>query len=105
VNVATAALEGLEASVILRGSAKIENGSANVTFPIVFRVLVGHGPITAQVTPTSDGAPLFVAAKTPDHILVRPLTGTSLSEGETFDYFVQATRAASEDFDPLASTT
>jgi len=96
VDVATAALEGNEATVFLRGSAHLENGTARIAFPIEFRVLVGQGPLTVQVTPTSAGAPLFVSEKGPDHITVSALGIAPLDE--TFDYFVQATRAASEDF-------
>lgn len=96
VEVATAALEGNEATVFLRGSATLTNGAATVAFPIEFRVLVGQGPITAQVTPTSAGGPIYVSQKSGDSIQVRAFASTS--EPQTFDYFVQATRAASEDF-------
>ena len=93
--IATAALEGNEAVVFLRGSAQLVNGVANVTFPATFKVLVA-GNVTAQVTPTSRGAGLFVSEKGNDRIRVETLDGSA--SNQTFDYFVQATRAASEDF-------
>src|SRR5438552_8925706 len=38
--IATAALEGNEASIFLRGSAKLVNGTARIDFPAPFKVLV-----------------------------------------------------------------
>ncbi|MCA1814486.1 MAG: hypothetical protein LC624_11150, partial [Halobacteriales archaeon] len=99
VLLATAATEGNEATVFLRGSAHLVSGTATVSFPPVFRALIGSGPITAQVTPTSRGSPLFVSEKAPDHITVEALLQAPADQ--TFDYFVQATRGASEDFQPV----
>src|SRR5207244_11951663 len=93
--IATAALEGNEASVFLRGSGKLVNGTARIDFPAPFKVLVA-GNVTAQVTPTSRGQALMVSEKANDHIVVETVTGAT--SDQTFDYFVQATRAASEDF-------
>ena len=98
--IATAAIEGNEAAVFLRGSAALVNGTATITFPAPFKVLVS-GNVTAQVTATSRGVGLFVSEKTKDHIRVETLDGST--GAQTFDYFVQATRAASEDFQTVRS--
>ena len=93
--IATAALEGNEAGVFLRGSGKLVNGTARIDFPATFKVLVA-GNVTAQVPPTSRGQALMVSEKASDHIVIETVTGAA--SDQTFDYFIQATRAASEDF-------
>jgi hypothetical protein len=97
-HVITAATEGNEATVFFRGSGRLTNGAANITFPEPFRVLVGNGPITAQVSLTSLGGALYVAEKTPAYMVVR---STVLPSEATFDFFIQASRAGSEGFQTL----
>lgn len=98
LQIATAALEGTEATVFYRGSAALVDGVATVAFPVPFKFLVS-GEITAQVTPTSRGPGLFVSQKALDHITVETLDGSP--SDQTFDFFVQATHAGSEAFEAL----
>lgn len=98
VFVQTAALEGAEVAVFARGSSRLVNGTANVTLPSAFSALVGRGPLTAQVSLTSDGPTIYVAQKSAGEIVVRA-TGGAESDA-TFDWFVQATRKGGEDFRP-----
>lgn len=102
----TAALEGLAPAVSVRGSAQLTNGTANVSFPPEFVVLLGAGPITAQVTLTSKAAGLWVSEKRADHITVESVrlgdaNATAEDLAATFDYFVQAPRRGSEGFQSL----
>jgi hypothetical protein len=92
----TAAIEGLESAVFIRGSSKLQNGTATIQFPPAFTKLIGEGPITAQVTLTSVGPGLYVSEKAKDHIKVQTTTGEASSA--TFDLFVQATRAGGENY-------
>lgn len=92
----TAALEGNEQGIYLRGSATLANGTVTIGFPEAFTAVVGNGTITAQVTLTSPGPTLYVSEKTRDHITVAavtPFDGTV-----TLDWFVQAPRAGGEAF-------
>lgn len=98
ITVTTAATEGIEATVFARGSARLENGSASVPMPPAFIALVGNGPITAQVTATSDGPALFVPVKEARGIVV--VASGGVAADTSFDWFVQATRKGSEDFAP-----
>lgn len=93
----TAALEGAELAVFARGSGKLVNGSALVALPLAFSVVAAPGLITAQVTLTARGAPLFVAEKAADRLVVESVDGAG---DASFDWFVQAPRKSTITFTP-----
>lgn len=98
VTVSTAATEGAEVTVFARGSAQLENGSAIIRFPAVFRAILGEGPLTAQATLTALGPALAVTEKSRDHIRVQSADGRP--SNATFDWFVQGVRLGGEDYQP-----
>lgn len=97
VSIGTAALEGNEVTVFVRGSGQLTNGSATIMLPGAFTQLARADHVTAQVTLTTDGPTLYVAERATDHITVRAASGAPASDA-TFDWFVQAPRRGSEGF-------
>ncbi|HVL86951.1 MAG TPA: hypothetical protein VM681_02935 [Candidatus Thermoplasmatota archaeon] len=99
IELRTAATEGIEATVFVRGSHRLANGTANITFPEAIQLLVSNAPsafYTCIVTLTSPGPALYVSSKGPDHCTVRTADGSNAEP--TFDFFYQATRRGTEDF-------
>jgi hypothetical protein len=65
----TAALEGNEAAVYLRGTARLTNGTARISFPDEYKALLAEdGFMTVHVTLTSKGPGLWVSLKTTEGI-------------------------------------
>ena len=94
VTISTAATEATEVTVFARGSARLVNGTATITFPPAFVALVGNGTLTAQVTLTSPAPSIWVAQKSKERLVVEGVAGTSA----TFDWLVHAPRKGGEAF-------
>lgn len=94
--VGTAAAQGVEDLVLLRGSAQLVNGAVTVRFPAIYSALIDGTGVTAQVTPTSRGDSLVVTERAFDHIKVETMSGAATNQ--TFDYFIQASRASDTPF-------
>ncbi len=92
-----ACVEGPEAAAYLRGTAKLKNGRAIVTFPEHFRSIANSEGMTVQLTPRSvDTYGLAVLASSADGIEVGELKrGTGNFE---FDWEVKAVRKGHENF-------
>ena len=92
-----ACIEGREAAMYVRGTARLENGKATITFPEDFSLMaVGEG-MTASLTPgdaLSKG--LAVVRKTTLGIEVQELSGGN--GNYTFDWEVKAVRKGYERF-------
>jgi hypothetical protein len=90
-------LEGPEAGMYVRGTARVEGGRAVVKLPEHFAALARPGTLTVQLTPGSaETYGLAVVEKTPQQIAVRELgRGTG---DFSFDYVVFAERA---DLEPV----
>jgi len=92
-----ACVEGPEAAAYLRGTAKLKNGRAIVSFPEHFRSIANSEGMTVQLTPRSvDTYGLAVLASSADGIEVGELRrGTGNFE---FDWEVKAVRKGHENF-------
>lgn len=92
-----ASVEGPEAAAYLRGTAKLKNGRAIVSFPEHFRSIANSEAMTVQLTPRSvDTYGLAVLASSVDGIEVGELKrGTGNFE---FDWEVKAVRKGHENF-------
>ncbi|MDX9892801.1 MAG: hypothetical protein RB292_00100 [Patescibacteria group bacterium] len=88
------ALEGGESGTYVRGSAQLVNGEAVVNLPEHFSLVTSEQGLTAQVTPTSDVAGLYVANKSPRQIVVREANGGK--SNATFDYLINGVRKGFE---------
>ncbi len=86
-----ASIEGPEAALYLRGTAKLAGGRATITFPDHFRNLAAAAGMTVQLTPlSSDSKGLAVVRKGLDGVEVRELhNGAGDYE---FDWRVEAAR-------------
>ena len=84
-------LEGPEAGIYVRGSARLAGGRAEVELPEHFALLAGREGLTVQLTPLEECNGLWVAEKSPERIVVRELMcGTGDAR---FDYSVHAIRS------------
>ncbi len=97
-----AGVEGPEAAVYVRGTARLMNGSAAVTFPEHFQAASAARDLTVLLTPLNAASKgLAVAAKSASGIEVRELRqGAGNYE---FDWEVKAIRKGHEDFLALRS--
>ncbi len=96
-------LEGPEAGIYVRGTAKLEDGYAVVELPDHFS-LVASGEITAQVTAKIDNGRftvLNVEEVTADHLTVRGVYLNGKPSNAEFDYVVYAERAGYENYEPV----
>jgi len=89
-------LEGPEASVFTRGSARLDNGVAHVSLDETF-AWVAHPDLglTASLTPRGGWADLFVESLTPGELVVRAAPGTPLDAA--FDYLILGLRVGYEE--------
>jgi hypothetical protein len=92
-------LEGNESGTYFRGSARLQNGVAELSIPEEWRLATDVTGITVQVTPTSGPASLWVAVKTRDRIVVRGQPDC------TFDYFVNGVRRGFTAHDAIVPNT
>ncbi len=92
-----ACIEGPEAAAYLRGTARLENGRASVSFPDHFQAVATAEGMTVQLTPLSaECKGLAVTEKTLEGIEVQELwNGTGSYD---FDYLVMAVRQGYEDY-------
>jgi len=90
-------LEGPEAAVFARGTARLINGEANIKLPDHFSLVANDQGLTVHLTPLSAASEgLAVVSKSTAAIGVRELrNGTGTYE---FDYIVHAVRKGYEDF-------
>jgi hypothetical protein len=87
-----ASLEGPEAGIYVRGTARLVNGRAEVPLPEHFAAVAREGTVTVQLTPHSANTlGLAVVSKAASAIAVAELRGGRGNFG--FDYLVQAERA------------
>ena len=99
-----ASLEGPEAGVYARGSARLVAGAAEVELPPSFALVADPATVTVQLTPGSaETYGLGVTAKSSRRISVRELAGGT--GGFSFDYMVTAARLDVEPFDPIRRRT
>ncbi|MBI4581755.1 MAG: hypothetical protein HY718_18810 [Planctomycetes bacterium] len=101
--IAYVCLEGGESGVYVRGSGRLEGGSATVILPEHFALVTADEGITAQVTPQGDCRGLFVAEKGSSRIVVRESQGGA--SNVTFDYLVMGVRRGFEDHQPIQNNT
>jgi hypothetical protein len=95
-----ASLEGPEAGIYARGSAKLTNGRVEVSLPAHFTAVAKPMSITVQVTPNSAKTyGLAVVEKSPKGFVVQELAD---GRGDfTFDYVVYAARGDIPEFKPI----
>ncbi len=100
-----ASLEGPEAAVYLRGTARLEKGRAEIEFPEAFKlVLASPETMTVQLTPRSEKSRGLAAVE-------RSATGFRVRElgrrtrSYDFDWEVKAVRRGFENFQPIRSKT
>ncbi|RMG43698.1 MAG: hypothetical protein D6718_11530, partial [Acidobacteria bacterium] len=90
------ALEGPEAATFVRGSGRLSGGVARIaldeTFALVTNPDIG---LTAQVTPRSPGAVLYVDSVTTKELVVRAVDG--FDPNAAFDYIVHGLRIGFEE--------
>jgi hypothetical protein len=96
--------EGPEHAVFLRGTAKLNQGSAVIELPEHFRVVAAREGLQVQVTPHSaDTFGLAVVERGRERIAVKELRD---GRGNfTFDYFITAVRAGFEGHEPVTANT
>lgn len=97
-------MEGPEAAVFARGTARLENGRAAIELPEDFRAVAGRDDIAVQLTPrslASKGLAAYQVSK--ERILVGELMDGQGSY--EFDYFVTAKRAGFEAHQPVVDNT
>jgi hypothetical protein len=99
-SIAYATLEGGENGTYWRGTARLNNGSAQVILPDHFRKVTSpDGPVTVTVSPLGECNGLMVAAKSNESITVKELMqGKSNVE---FDFIVMGKRRGYEDYNPI----
>jgi hypothetical protein len=90
-------IEGPEAAAYLRGTARLENGRASISFPDHFQAVATAEGMTVQLTPRSaESEGLAVTEQSVEGIEVRELrNGTGSYE---FHYTVMAVRKGFEDY-------
>lgn len=89
------AMEGPEAGIYVRGTAKLTDGRAKIAFPDYFSVVASNsGPVTAQVTPRGECNGLYIFRSSNKELEVREMGGGK--SAVEFDYFVQAVRSGYE---------
>jgi hypothetical protein len=94
------ALEGGEAGTYVRGSAKLENGAAEITLPEDFYLVTNENGVTVQVTPTeSVRGMLFVAEKSNKKVVVK--SSNPADKAVSFDYVVNGVRKGFENHKPI----
>jgi hypothetical protein len=92
-----ACIEGREAAIYVRGTAKLENGRATITFPEDFNLMALAEGMTAMTTPNSmDSKGLAVFNKTTTGFEVGELSGGT--GNYSFDWEVKAVRKGYENF-------
>ena len=92
-----ASLEGPEAAAYIRGTSKLVNGEAFITFPDHFKHVSNTGSMTVQITPLFwDTFGLAVTEKTNSGFRVKELKG---GQGNfEFDWEVKCVRQGFEDY-------
>jgi len=97
-----ACIEGPEAAAYLRGTARLENGKASISFPDHFRAVATAEGMTVQLTPRSaESKGLAVVEQSTKGIKVRELwNGTGNYE---FHYTVMAIRDGYQDYKVIRS--
>lgn len=97
-----ACVEGPEAAAYARGTARLVNGEAVITFPDHFIVVAGPKDITVQLTPLSASSlGLGVSAKDLKGLVVKELHGGKGSY--EFDWEVKAVRKGYENYQVIRS--
>ncbi len=92
-----ACIEGPEAAAYLRGTTRLENGRASISFPDHFKTVAIAKGMTVQLTPWSaESEGLAVTKRSLDGVEVQELhNGTGTYD---FDYTVMAVRKGHEDY-------
>ena len=90
------ALEGPEAGTYYRGTAKTVNGEVIIKLPGHFTRMTEKERMTVQLTPVGAPGQLYVAARSPEQIVIRVAEG---GEDLEFDYLVQGVRRGYLDFE------
>jgi len=92
-----ACIEGPEAAAYLRGTARLENGKASISFPDHYKAVATEEGMTVQLTPwSSDSEGLAVTRRSLEGFEVQELHSGSGSY--SFDYTVMAIRAGYQDY-------
>jgi hypothetical protein len=95
--IAYVALEGPEAAIFLRGTARVMEGEVTIVLPEHFSLVTMDEGVTVQLTPRGQYLQLFVAESDARQIVVREAQGKT---GD-FDYLVQGVRRGYEDHEPV----
>ncbi len=92
-----ASIEGPEAAAYVRGTSRLINGEANITFPDHFQIVANHENMTVMITPLSaDSKGMAVVEKSETGFRVKELLeGTGNYE---FDWEVKCVRKGFEDY-------
>lgn len=93
--IAYVALEGPEAGVYTRGTARLQGGTAIIELPQTFSLVAAEDGLTVQLTCLDECNGLRVVSKTPTHIVVKELLNGS--HDAHFDYLIQGVRKGFED--------
>ena len=97
--IAYVSMEGPENAVFIRGTATLEEGVAYIEMPEYWTQVAADEGITVNLTPEGVWAPLYVASKSKEKILVQVAEGGPLDA--TFSYTVMALRDGFQDHEPI----
>lgn len=89
-------LEGPEAGTYFRGSAKTVNGEVVIELPGYFSRITEKERMTVQLTPIGEYGQIYVAEKTPEHLVIKVAKGGNDLQ---FDYLVQGIRKGYLDYE------
>jgi hypothetical protein len=92
-------LEGGEAGVYTRGTAKLTDGRSIITLPEHFGWVTSSKGLTVQVTPRGDCNGLYVESITLRKLVVKELQGGR--SNVEFDYLIQGIRKGYEDHEVI----
>jgi hypothetical protein len=92
-------LEGNEAGMYFRGTARTVNGQAVITVPEDFRIVTDPDGLTVQLTPVGGPASMYVEDEDLNQIVIHS------SRDVTFHYLVQGVRTDYKNFKPIVDGT
>ena len=94
-------LEGGENGVYVRGTGRLQKGSAEIQLPEHFRLVAAEEGLTAQITPRDGKAKGYLYAEevTPNHIIVVDSGGGE--SNARFDYLVMGVRKGFENHEVI----
>jgi hypothetical protein len=93
------ALEGPEAGIYTRRTARLAKGEAVVELPEHFSLVTGEEGLTVAVSPLDEWLQLYVAEKSTRRIAVREVHGKT----GRFDYLVQGIRKGHERLEVIST--